>query len=350
MAGGILASILLILFPRFGPGSWTLGLFLFVASLSSGALGLAAPAAGWTLEEAARLSLILLILAAPLGALVSYTINRQDYLAFLRQRRLSTGLMIIASPLLVLSLFTLASPTLPIAPEGNVDLGFGGYLSALYLVLVSVIVLANLEQTLRSAHENVRWEIKFLLIGLAAIFAATIYIASKILLYPPGLGLLPVASVRLFPPVFLCSCLLILVSWKRSSGRSRVAVAPGVIYSTITLVGVGTYLIASYLIASWASRWGGSGIPAEAILFLLSLLLLAVILLWTDFRHRAKRWIRRHLLAGRYDYRQYWLEANERIQSEAPVYTRDSEGLIQQPGNPADLIAGLPAAQCPIAR
>ncbi len=323
---GILASGLLLLFRRFGPGSWTLGLFLLIASLASGALGLTAVPA-WTIEEAARLSLILFILAAPAGVMVSYTINRQEYLSFLRQRRYSTGLMIVASPLLVLSLTALAPSLLPVPPAGHVALGFSGYLSALYLVILSVIVLANLEQTLRSAHENVRWEIKFLLIGLAAVFAAVIYIASKILLYPPSLGLLPVASMQLFPPLFLCSCLLILFSWKRSSGRSRVAVSPGVIYSTITLVGVGIYLIASYLIASWASRWGGSGMPAEAILFFLALLALAVVLLWTDFRHRVKRWIRRHLLAGRYDYRQYWLEANERIQSLNPPETT-GEALV----------------------
>src|SRR5262249_5589425 len=139
-----------------------------------------------------------------------------------------------------------------------------------------------------------------------------------VLLYSPRYGFLSQTSLQLFPILFLFSCILILVSWRRSSGRGRVVVSQGVIYSSITLLSVGIYLITSSLLASWASQWGETGIPTEAILFLLSLLVLAVVLLWTDFRHRVKRWIRRHLLAGSYDYRLYWLQATERVQAIDP--------------------------------
>jgi putative PEP-CTERM system histidine kinase len=92
-------------------------------------------------------------------------------------------------------------------------------------------------------------------------------------------------------------------------------VSHGVVYSSITLLAVGIYLIASSLAITWASTHGRPDFPLETLLFLLSLLGLAVVLLWTDLRHRVKLWIRRNLLAGGYDYRAYWLEASERIQS-----------------------------------
>jgi putative PEP-CTERM system histidine kinase len=37
------------------------------------------------------------------------------------------------------------------------------------------------------------------------------------------------------------------------------------------------------------------------------------VIFWTGFRHRDRLWIHRHIFAGRYDYRQYWIEASEKI-------------------------------------
>ncbi len=78
---------------------------------------------------------------------------------------------------------------------------------------------------------------------------------------------------------------------------------------------MGVYLIASSLLARWASQWAEPGFPVEPLVFLLSLLVLAIVLLATEFRHKARSWIRRHLLAGRYDYRELWLEATEKVRS-----------------------------------
>ena len=313
--GGIFAAVLTLVFRRFGPASWLLSVFLLLGASSAGSLACATFFDGWPLATAARLAFSLLIAASPVGLMVSYTIDREDYLKYLRERRYSTGFILLTSILLIVSLYRLAS-SVPAAlqlPVGHIMLGPGGAPSAMFLLLVSVIVLANLEQTIRSAQEHIRWEIKFLLLGLAATFGAVLYVSSRVLLYSPRHGILPLIALQLFPILFLLSCFLILVSWHRSSGRSQVVVSHRAIYSSITLFGVGIYLIASGLAASWASQWQTPFFPVEALVFLLAAIALAVCLLWADFRHRIKLWIRRHLLAGAYDYRLYWLEATERV-------------------------------------
>jgi len=105
----------------------------------------------------------------------------------------------------------------------------------------------------------------------------------------------------------------------------QIAVSHGAIYSSITLLSVGVYLIASSLIARWVSRWGDIGLPTEALIFLLSAVILAALVLGTGFRHRTRAWIRRNIFAGRYDYRQFWLEATEKVRSiDQPAVTADA--------------------------
>src|SRR5262249_18565894 len=149
----------------------------------------------------------------------------------------------------------------------------------------------------------VRWEIKFLLLGLASIFGTIIYIASQVLLYPPDHSFLPLQALRVFPVISLCACVLIFEWWRRSTGKARLVVSQGAVYSTITLFSVGLYVLLTSLAARWFSAWLQSTVPLEPIVFLISAILLSSVLLGTAFRHRVRRWIRRNVYAGRYDYR-----------------------------------------------
>jgi putative PEP-CTERM system histidine kinase len=333
-AGGLGLSLLVALSRRFGPMSWILALFLIPASLSCVTLASAPWLGGWSLGEVIKLSFSFLVLSAPGGVLFSYTVNREDYRASLKKKRLSASSILAAAPFLVASLYftsAVADETLRF-PQHNVALGPAGFFSALYLLMVSVIVLANLEQTLRGSEEHVRWEIKFLLIGMAVSFSAVVYITSKALLYPIGYGLLSSDAMQLFPIIFLISCPLMLISWRRSSGRGHAVVSHGLVYSSITLLSVGIYLIASSLLARWASQWGNPSLPTEALVFLLSALALAALLLATAFRQRVRRWVRLNLLAGRYDYRRFWLEATGRVHSINPLQVSAASlaELVQQ--------------------
>ncbi len=313
LGAGLILAFLIAIFPRFGPGSWRLLLFLLPGALSAGVQAFASGPGGVSAEDSLRLSYALVLLAAAGGYLSAFRLSQQS-------KRLY-AISVFVAAILLAALLGLVTPPYARSEEafaGHIALGTAGYVSAFYLLVVSVITLAKLEQMLRRANETVRWELKFLFLGAGAYFAAIIYLSSQVLLYSPQAGLLSSGAMGLLHLMYLVSCGLVAISWKRGSGRARIAVSHGAIYSSITLVSVGVYLIASSLIARWASQYGEVGLPIEALIFLLSAVALAAVLLGTAFRHRTRSWIRRNIFAGRYDYRQFWLEATERVRSIDP--------------------------------
>jgi putative PEP-CTERM system histidine kinase len=314
---GVFVAVLILLYGRFGPGSWLLGCLLGVSSVAAAAPAIAVFSSGPAPEGTIRLAFASLLMAAPLGVLVTWTLGRQDYLAVLRLKRKLMLPVLLPAPLLAALLYLLPAVISEdrAIPPGFIALGPGGYLSAIYILVLSVMALAGLEQIVRGTDERVKWEIKFLVLGLAAFFASVIYLASKVLLYSFSYALLPLDSLRIFPIIFMVTCALVFASWRRSSGGTRIVVSQSFVYSTITLLSVGVYLIASGLLARWASRWGVPGIETEALVFLLSAVALATILLWTGFRQKARGWIQRNVFAGKFDYRHYWMEATEQIRS-----------------------------------
>jgi putative PEP-CTERM system histidine kinase len=308
--GGLALAVLLTLFPRFGPGSRQLLLLLLPVCLSAGVQALGSFFGILPPQESFRLSFALIIFASAGGYFATSSLKRKAKWKYV--------IPVSAVSLLLVSLLYLANNPFPEdsrAPDEYIALGLAGYISALYILVLSVIVLANLEQILRNASETVRWELKFLFLGIGAFYVAVVYISSQVLLFPPRSGLLLTSTIGLLHVIFLISCFLIALSLKRGSERSKIAISQGAIYSSITLLSVGAYLIASSLIARWASRWGDIGVPTEALIFLISALFLTALFLGTGFRHRARAWIRRNIFAGRYDYRQFWLEATERLRS-----------------------------------
>ena len=310
---GLVLAGLLVVVPRFGPGSRQLLLMLLPACASAAVAAFGERLPGVVPADGVRLSFTLILLSAVGGLLAVQAFSR-------RARWLHGTLALGLTGLLVALLFAIEPPyALGFeSPQGYLALGPVGYAAALFLLIVSVIVLAGLEQALRGASETVRWELKFLFLGIGALYAAVIYLSSHTLLFPPSGGLLLVGSIGLFHCMFLVSCALVLIAWRRGSGRSRISVSHGAIYSSVTLLTVGVYLIASALIARWASRWGEVGLPLEALIFILSAVILTALVLGTGLRHRTRAWIRRNVFSGRYDYRHFWLEATERVRSIDP--------------------------------
>ena len=311
---GLGLGTLLAISPRFGAGSRQLLLLIMPACFSAGIQAFGSEIIGCSPQDSVRISYALMIFAAAGGYVAAGNLTGKTKL-------MSAVPVSALSVLLVVLLYVITPPYAEglKTSEGYIAFGSIGYLSALFLLILSVLVLANLEQALRNAGETVRWELKFPFLGIGALYAAIIYMSSQVLLFPPRSGLLLTGAIRLFHCIFLISCTLIAVSWKRrGSGQARITVSHGAIYSSITLLSVGVYLIASSLIARWVSKWGEIGLPMEALIFILSAIVLAALLLGTGLRHRARAWIRRNIFAGRYDYRQFWLEATERVRSIDP--------------------------------
>jgi putative PEP-CTERM system histidine kinase len=305
---GLVSAGIILIWRRFGAPSWLLSGFLLFSSAASVIQAMTDGDLNF------RLAIIFLILACSSGLLFTWSVDRPDYRKELAKRLRLVLWILIPIPFLAVALMLVRSPLdETVLPIGFVALGPAGYLASLYLLVVSVMALASLEQTVRMVDESVRWEIKFLILGMAGSYASVIFIASKVLLYSFRYALLPQDALYVFTFIYPLSCLLIIVSWRRSSGQHVIHVSQSFIYSSITLLAVGIYLIASSLLARWISQWGTPGIQTEAIVFLLSIVALAATLLTTQFRHRTRLWIRRNIFAGRYDYRHYWMEAVEKV-------------------------------------
>src|SRR5262245_45506707 len=160
---GLGLSILLCAFPRFGPSSRMVVLILVPALLASAIQGIS-PTLLWAPDTTAFLSFACLILCAAAGGVTSYLFERASLKVRLRKHPWFFSIVLAAAPILIGGLYLLKTPSPVVTPDG-VALGPAGFGGAAYLLLISVIILANLEQTLRNAEEHIRWEIKFLLLG-----------------------------------------------------------------------------------------------------------------------------------------------------------------------------------------
>jgi putative PEP-CTERM system histidine kinase len=309
---GLFTAIVIFLFRRFGPPSWLLSCYLLLCSIGTGA-GTYVEAAH-LIEWPFRLMLASLLLAAPFGLSFSWALNRPLYQKIHNKRKTLIPLIFLPAPILAASLWALKTGEISSA-DGSIATGPVGYLASLYLVILSVLALSSLEQIIRGADERVRWQIKFLVIGLAGANAAAVYVASKSLLYSFRYAPLYKSAFDAFALLFPISCLFILASWRRSTGNERTTVSQRLVYSSITFLSVGIYLIVSAALSSWIGFRGLLGMEAQSVVFLLSIIGLATVLLWTSFRHRVRDWIRRNVFAGKYDYRELWTEASDRIRS-----------------------------------
>ena len=145
------------------------------------------------------------------------------------------------------------------------------------LVLGAVLVLTNLERTLRAATGTMRWRIKFVVVGLGLLFCVRIYTATQCLLYSAI-----DASWLVLDAGALLVCLLLVL---RSLPRARllhVAVYPSqtVLYHSITVTAAGIYLLAVGLFARLATHFGVTrGFAFNAFVLLLATVGLTVLLL-----------------------------------------------------------------------
>ena len=200
-------------------------------------------------------------------------------------------------------------------------LSFGAAGRALntFNLIAAVMVLSNFEKTFRSAVGTMRWRIKFMILGLAVIFAAKIYTLSQKLLFSSfDLTLIDIEAGAL-----LIGCALIIVSYLRN-GFSEIDVYPSVsvLQGTVTLLLAGGYLFVVGFLAQIIAFLGGSGsFKVQAFVVLLGSASLAALLLSERFRQRIQRFVSRHFKRPQYDFRKIWLLFMQRTSG---VLDRDS--------------------------
>ena len=132
-----------------------------------------------------------------------------------------------------------------------------------------------------------RWRIKFVVLALAVIFGARLYVRSQAILFSaPDIALWSVESGAL-----LIGCVFLALAYART-GLAEIDVYPSraVLRSSLTVLIVGGYLFIVGVLAQVVRRFGGAEVfQFQAFVVLLGMAGLAVLLLSDRARQRIHR-------------------------------------------------------------
>ena len=185
-------------------------------------------------------------------------------------------------------------------------LGWAGYLFHLFFILSSVLILMNLERTLRGSVGHMRWQIKFMVLGIGGLFAVRIYTGTQTILFQ----YLNMALQLVNSSILIIVNALIL----RSLVRTRLFnvdfyLSRSFLYNSITLLIAGIYLLVVGVLAKAIGYFNiGKPLILNISLLFLVALGLSIVLLSDRFRIKVKQFVTHHLRRPHYDYRKEWTE------------------------------------------
>lgn len=233
---------------------------------------------------------------------------RADHRENLRRWKWILGLILIF-PLVLTGLYRdalFAGLPVWIPDEGWViPLGWAGYTFNLFLLIASILILLDLEKTLRGSHGVMRWQIKFTVLGLIALFAARIFTISQNILYrSEDLDLALVNSGALI----VAGVLMLRSLFRTKFFSAELYVSQNVLYNSLTLLIIGVYFIVVSLLAKLSTFWfRGRALPLQAFFLLVALVGLTILIFSDRLRRKTKLFISRNFQRPLYDYRKEWI-------------------------------------------
>lgn len=272
--------------------------------------GLRWPQLGWVMH----------ILLPGSWLLFSLTFARSNDCDFLRKWKWVI-VAAIALPLVVLGVFRQAIFLLPAAmayaTEPSLSLGRAGSALCIFGIVMAVVILVNLEASLRAARGTKRAQIKFMILGVGTLFAVYIYTTNQAMLFATVSPIMQ--PLNSFAAVL--ATLLISVSLARHRlGSVHVSLSPTTLANSFSVLFVGMYLLVVGVMARIISAYGsGQLLPLGAFFVFVALVGLAVVLLSDRVRQRFKHFLGRHVYQARHDYRQGWMTFAERTASVVDV-------------------------------
>jgi putative PEP-CTERM system histidine kinase len=177
------------------------------------------------------------------------------------------------------------------------------------LVVLSLIGLAIVEQLFRNTSARHRWATKYLFFGIAGIFVFDFYLYTDALLFR-------VIDQRLWMirgVVHMVVVPLLAVSAARNKNWSlNIFVSRDIILNTTAILGGGFYLLAMAAAGYYLRTFGGDwGEIAQAMFFVLAVVILFVVLSSSSLRAKARVFLSKHFYKNKYDYRLEWLRLTE---------------------------------------
>lgn len=260
-----------------------------------------------------RLKWIAVSLLPVVWVTFSLTYSRGNYPDYLKKWRLALTALGLLPPVLLLAGDLLPVSGVPAADVGvwTSELGQVPILLLVILLGACVVVLMNLEQTFRASVGTQRWRLKFVVIGLGALFCARVYSASQTLLYRSimeNMELLNGAAL-------IVACLMIGASMLRT-GEFSIDLYPSqtALHRSVIVIAVGVYLVVVGLLAKIAAWIGlADQFQFNALLVFFALVLLALLLMSDKLRQRLDAWLSRHFQRPSYDYRKAWQGFNAAV-------------------------------------
>lgn len=241
----------------------------------------------------------------------SLTYSRGDSRETLTRRRIP--LAIVALLPIVLSL-AFRQQLFEMAPSNEeMQLRFSAVGKALNatLLIALVWILMNLERTYRSAVGTMRWRIKFVVVGLAVIFGARLYVRSQVLLFSGY----DTRWSGVESSALLIGCIFLAVAYART-GFAEIDVYPSqaVLRSSLTVLIAGGYLFIVGGLANIAKRYDGAdNFQFLCFVVLLGMAGLAVLLLSDRRRQRVHDFVGRHFTKAQHDSARIWTGFSRRL-------------------------------------
>ena len=220
----------------------------------------------------------------------------------------------------------------PYLPELGWTLFFGS-------LLTSSFAFVGLEQIYRNSRLSQRKGLKYLCMGVGAIFAYDIFLYSNAILSNEISNLL--WNVR-GVVVVMCVPLIGVAIVRGSTWLGGIFVSRHVVYYTTTMFLAGIYLIIIGVFGFYIRKIGGEwGPAAQLIVFAASLLTLVVLFNSDQTRARLRVYIAKHFYESKYEYREEWLRLIETLTTpdeDLPLRKRAIKSLAQIVNVPSGLL------------
>lgn len=185
----------------------------------------------------------------------------------------------------------------------------GAFFFYLFLVLLLLLPIGNLESTLRYSMHSDQWRIKLALLGAGILLTSLILFYSQGLLHKAiDMGLLPLRNAG------ICTGLVFMLYAELRRRSGKVKIMRGIAFRSLAFAAAGLYLLGLGLVREGARLFGGSFIQ-RALVIILALCILGglLLLLSHTFRRKCSIWVQRHLYGEKYDYRTQWMQFSERL-------------------------------------
>ena len=194
-----------------------------------------------------------------------------------------------------------ADPPIPL-PNWLVPIDTAAFALHLVLLVGTVLVLMNGEATLRASSGTARWQVKFLVLGMATLFGVQVFLLSQVLLDSwIRTTLFPLGSAS----VIVASGLVIVSLVRRRQSPVSVYVSKTNFFDSVSLAVAGVYLLVVAGLVDVIRAIAGNNL-APFVAFVLGLIALAAVMLSSELQERTKGFLNRHLQRPAYDYRKVW--------------------------------------------